>query len=277
MMTLKAEAVTTPTQNTSSQAQAKTASRDQTLRERPAASEEEERTKKSRNADPAGQKRKDPEAATTPSHSRAKAKSADPVGQKRKSASASEEAATAPSPSKSKATEPTGEKRKADSDAEDMEDTVGQGSPIKARVDDDEDIRRVQATTFHATTLDLLELHSGSGVAKEADKFGMNTVDLGLWDLDNISHRDRVVELVREKKPAFIIGRPQSKMFDRVQNTNEWTGKRRQQYKEAVGHIRFVCELYQLQVREGRWFVHERLRGSTSWEMEEVSSLKKVE
>ena len=56
-----------------------------------------------------------------------------------------------------------------------------------------------------------------------------------------------------------------------------WAGKRRQQYKEAVGHIRFVFKLYQLQVREGRWFAHERPRGSTSWEMKEVSSLKKVE
>ena len=68
-----------------------------------------------------------------------------------------------------------------------MEDTVGQGSPIKARVDDDEDIRRVQATTFHATALGLLELHSGSGIAKEADTLGMNAIDLGLWDIDNIS------------------------------------------------------------------------------------------
>ena len=202
--------------------------------------------------------------------------SADPVGQKRKSASASEEAATAPSPSKSKATEPTGEKRKADSDAEYMEDTVGQGSPIKARVDDDEDIRRVQATTFHATALDLLELHSGSGIAKEADKLGMNTVDLGLWDLDNISNRDRVVGLVREKKPAFISGRPQSNMFSRLQNMNAWTGKRRQQYNEAVGHIRFIFELYQLQVREGRWFIHEPPKESSSWKLKEVSSLGKV-
>ena len=79
--------------------------RPETLRERPAESEEEdERTKKSRIAGATGQKRK--EAATTPSHSRAKAKSADTVGQKRKS----EEAATAPNPNKTKTTEPTGEK-----------------------------------------------------------------------------------------------------------------------------------------------------------------------
>ena len=97
--------------------------RPEPLRERPAESEEEdERAKKSRIADPTGQQRK--EAATTPSHSRAKAKSADPEGQKRKSTSASEEAATAPSPDKSNATEPTGEKHKSDSDAEDMEDAL---------------------------------------------------------------------------------------------------------------------------------------------------------
>ena len=138
-------------------------------------------------------------------------------------------------------TEPTGEKRKADSDAEDMEEAVGHGSPIKSRVDEDEDIRR--ATTLHAT-LDLLQLHSGSGIAKEADRLGMKTMGLGLWDIDNISNRDRITELVREKKPAFIVGRPQNR---------------------SVGHIRFICGLYKLQVREGRWFAHEQPRDSITW------------
>ena len=105
----------------------------------------------------------------------------------------------------------------------------------------------------------------------------MNTVDLGLWGLDNISNRDRVVELVREKKPAVIIGRPQSNMLDSLQNMNAWAGKRRQHYKDTAGQIRFVFELYQLQHREGRWFAHEHPRDSTSWKMKEVPSLKKVE
>jgi len=187
------------------------------------------------------------EAATTTSQSRAKAKSADPAGQKRKPES-EKEAATAPSPSKAKAAEPAGEKRKADSDVEDVEETVGKGSPMKARLDEDEDIRRAQgtspATTSHATTLDLLELHSGSGVAEEAKTFGMNTVDLREgWDLDKISDRNRLLEYVREKKPAFVIGRPQCNMFSRLQNMNAWTGKRRQQYNEAVGHMKFVFEI----------------------------------
>ena len=161
-------------------------------------------------ADATGQKRK--EAATTPSQGRAKAKSADPVGQKRKSTSASEEAS--PSPGKLKATEPTGEKRKADSDAEDMEDAVGQGSPTKPRVEEDEDIKR--ATALPATMVNTLQLHSGPDIATKAEKLGMKTMDLGHWDIDNISNRDRITELVREKKPAFIIGRPQSRAVGHI-------------------------------------------------------------
>ena len=64
------------------------------------------------------------------------------------------------------------------------------------------------------------------------------------------------MELVREKKPACIVGRPQSR---------------------AVGHIRFICGLYQLQVREGSWFVHEQPRDSITWKMKEVVGLKEVE
>ena len=197
VMVLKAEAVTTPSTNMSSRARSKFTSRDQQHRRR-------RRSEEIRRADPAGQKRKpELEAATTTSQSKAKAKSADPAGQKRKPES-EKEAATAPRPSKTKVAEPAGEKRKVDEAVEDVEETEGQGSPTKARLDDGEDIRRAQgtspATAFHVATLDLLELHSGSGVAKEADKFEMNTVDLGLWDLDNISNRDRVTELVREKK-----------------------------------------------------------------------------
>ena len=44
-----------------------------------------------------------------------------------------------------------------------------------------------------------------------------------------------------------------------------------------MGHIRFICGLYQLQVREGRWFVHEQPGDSITWEMKEVVGLKEVE
>jgi len=109
---------------------------------------------------------------------------ADPVGQKRKQES-EKEAATTPSPSKAKVAEPAGEKRKADEAVEDVEETEGQGSPMKAKLDDDEDIMRVQGASVLADKMDVLELHSEPGVAEEAKKFGLNVVDLREgWDLN---------------------------------------------------------------------------------------------
>ena len=84
----------------------------------------------------------------------------------------------------------------------------------------------------------------------------METMNLEHWDIDSAVNRDRITEWVREKKPAFIIGNPKNK---------------------TLGHIRFICGLYQLQVSEGRWFVHEQPTNASAWKLKEVASLKKVE
>eukprot|EP00972_Heterocapsa_arctica_P106388 15672960-Heterocapsa_arctica.AAC.1 len=39
----------------------------------------------------------------------------------------------------------------------------------------------------------------------------------------------------------------------------------RRQLVEAEGHLRFCCELYELQIRRGDYFVHEHPAGATSW------------
>ena len=153
--------------------------------------DEEESKKKSRIADSTGQKRKEAATETTTTHTRAKAKAADPVGSKRKPSKGAE---GTQSPVKAKVADPTGEKRKADSDAEDMEDAVGQGSPIRSRVEEDEDIRRV--TTLHPTC-DILQLHSVSSLATKAERLGMTTMDLEQWDIDIAANRDSSTEWVR--------------------------------------------------------------------------------
>ena len=105
-----------------------------------------------------------------------------------------------------------------------MEEAVGQGSPIISRVEEDEDLSRV-------TTCDVLQVHSVSNLATDSERLGMTTMNLEHWDIDSAANRDRIAEWVRERKPAFIVGKPQSR---------------------TMGHIRFTCGLYQLQVREGR-------------------------
>ena len=134
---------------------------------RPVEPEEEER-KKFRISDSTGQKRKDPVSET--SQTRAKAKAADQVGVKRKPSKGSEEAQS--STAKSKVADPTGEKRKADSDAE--EEAVGQGSPIRSRVEDDEDM------LSRVTACDALQLHSVSSLATDSEKLGIETM---IWNI----------------------------------------------------------------------------------------------
>ena len=151
-------------------------SKDHIRRDRPVEPEEEE-SKKLRVSDPTGQKRKDP---VSENQSRAKAKAADPVGAKRKPSK--EEAQS--SAVKSKVADPTGEKRKADSDAE--EEAVGQGSPIRSRVEEDEDM------LSRITACDVLQLHSVSSLATDSEKLGMETMNLEHWDIDSAVHRDRI-------------------------------------------------------------------------------------
>ena len=84
----------------------------------------------------------------------------------------------------------------------------------------------------------------------------MTAMDLGGLDIDSVANREKITEWVRARKPAFVIGRPQNK---------------------SIGHIRFICGLYQIQVREGRWFAHEQLESSDTWKMKEDLGFKKVE
>ena len=134
------------------------------------------------------------------SQTRANAKAADQVGVKRKTSKGSEEAQS--STAKSKVADPTGEKRKADSDAE--EEAVGQGSPIRSRVEDDEDM------LSRVTACNVLQFHSVSSLATDSEKLGMETMNLEHWDIDSAVNRGRITEWVREKKPAFIIGNPKN-------------------------------------------------------------------
>ena len=48
--------------------------------------------------------------------------------------------------------------------------------------------------------------------------------------------------------------------------TEEWQAG----YKKAVAHVKFVFELYDMQVQGGRYFLHEHPASATSWKIPEV-------
>ena len=176
----------------------------------------------SRIADSTGQKRKEAATTTTTTtHTRAKAKAADPVGSKRKPSKGAE---GTQSPVKAKMAEPTGEKRKADSDAEEEV----QGSPMRSRLEEDEDML---SRLSRVTAFEVLQLHTISSLATDSEKLVMETMDLGGLDIDSVANRKKITEWVRKRKPAFIVGSPQCR-------TNEY--------------IQWCCDLYKLQAQEGR-------------------------
>ena len=87
-------------------------------------------------------------------------------------------------------------------------------------------------------------------------------------------HRARARKYVEENKPKLLIGSPMCTMFSTLRNLSKWNEEKQRKWVEARVHIQFVCELYEEQIKGGRWFLHEHPAGASSWHLEEI---KKIE
>ena len=85
--------------------------------------------------------------------------------------------------------DPTGEKRKTDSDAE--EEVASQRSPMKSRLEDDEDM------LSRVTAFEVLQLHTVPSLARDSGKHGTDTMDLGGLDIDSVANREKITDWVR--------------------------------------------------------------------------------
>ena len=100
------------------------------------------------------------------------------------------------------------------------------------------------------------------------------------WDLSRRDVRARVKTLVNDTKPFILIGSPPCTMFSSLQNLRK--SKRNQaefqrKLEVAKKHVRFCVSLYEIQMAEGRYFLHEHPRNATSWAMAEVVELANTE
>ena len=127
----------------------------------------------------------------------------------------------------------------------------------------------------------MVEAYSPPRVTLEAKKFGLKpgaAWDLTTgWDFNRPSHRKAVERDVDQKKPLVIIGSPPCTPFSKLQTLNRAAAGRKQKWKEGVEHMRFVVKLYKKQVLGGRVFLHEHPRNATSWMLEEVRDMVKIE
>ena len=93
------------------------------------------------------------------------------------------------------------------------------------------------------------------------------------WDFSRHDCRERARKLLRETRPLLLVGSPMCTWFSVLQQLNK--GKKdpeewEQGFQRAVEHIKFVFELYDMQVRGGRYFLHEHPATATSWKLPEV-------
>ncbi len=96
------------------------------------------------------------------------------------------------------------------------------------------------------------------------------------WDLSDKKVQSRVMRMIAEGKPLFVIGSPPCTAFSTIQNLNS---KKRDpkiiQAEKAAGerHMEFSMQVYKMQIRGKRFFVHEHPVGASSWKMQSMVEL----
>ena len=148
---------------------------------------------------------------------------------------------------------------------------------------------------FEEVGADVSEVYSQPRIAQEAAvrTYGGTTLkpgwslDLTLndpltgqpWDFTKKEVRARVKELVRDSKPFMLIGSPPCTMFSTLQNMSKANRDEEEfnlKMEIAKKHIQFCLELYGMQLKGGRHFLHEHPKNATSWKMMEVQEFAKT-
>jgi hypothetical protein len=137
------------------------------------------------------------------------------------------------------------------------------GSAPKAGAAPPRKIAELYSPPRVTAALPKLGLVAGSTFDLKADKFGV------AWDFRRPRDRKRAWDRIRAERPFLVVGSPPCTMFSRLQlNLNavkmgkaEWERRR----CEAEVLLTFAAAVYNLQLREGRHFLHEHPAGADSW------------
>ena len=134
---------------------------------------------------------------------------------------------------------------------------------------------------------DVSELYSPPRVCQTALKVGLDAgtsfdltevdpYDNKPWDFCLQEKRDRARDRINKEKPFLLIGSPPCRAFNSLFRTNISRMDPKQVsaiIDEGKRHIEFCLELYQLQMNEGRLFLHEHPLSASSWKLPGVISL----
>ena len=89
------------------------------------------------------------------------------------------------------------------------------------------------------------------------------------WDFDKMDQREKARRLLKQQKPMFLIGTSMCTAFSAWQHksrTPRGDEESRRIMIRARIHLRFVMELYKMQLDEGRYILHEHPAYATAWD-----------
>ena len=100
------------------------------------------------------------------------------------------------------------------------------------------------------------------------------------WDFNDPARRKEAEKLLDEQRPQLLIGSPMSTAFSNIQNLNK--AKRdphvvAAEIEKGRTHLKWCCHLYQRQIDQGAYVLHEHPRLATSWREPEVMNLLRQE
>ena len=178
---------------------------------------------------------------------------------------------------------PVGIKRAADLTSEALWRQSPAGITRAKELDDMPDIMSVHVGPAFALGPQgsIAEIYSPPRIVPHAERKGFapgwsldltTTDESGMpWDFSRHECREKARRMIRETRPLLLVGSPMCTWFSIIQNLNRgkvdpvvWE----KGYKQAVEHLKFVFELYDMQVRGGRYFLHEHPASATSWKLE---------
>jgi len=139
---------------------------------------------------------------------------------------------------------------------------------------------------------DIAEIFSQPRICQELDgrKFSGQTLrpgwslDLTMrdpktgepWDLSRPEVQSRVIKLVRDTQPYFVIGSPPCTPFSPLQEISR--SKRdpkvmAEELRRGKEHVNFCVKVYMIQIQAKRHFIHEHPEASTAWKNTDLVQL----
>ena len=127
--------------------------------------------------------------------------------------------------------------------------------------------------------MQVAEVYSPPRVVAMANRMGLRggwsldfiatDVDGLPWDFNSVKMRNRTVRKLIEDKPLVVIGSPMCIAYITMNRVNYCKMPKEEvaaRLAYARRHLEFCVKLYEIQWRNGRYFLHEHPEGAGSWD-----------